>query len=93
MLYIVRRTQLYLEDDLWMALKVRAKDEGTSISELVRLATRERYMVNSEERRDAMMGIVGLWKDRSDLLDTEDFIRNLRQDNRFERLESNEPAA
>jgi hypothetical protein len=39
-----------------------------------------------EERRAAMMGIVGLWKDRTDLPDTETYIRNLRGGSRFERL-------
>ena len=39
-----------------------------------------------EQRRAAMMGIVGLWKDRTDLPDTETYIRNLRGGNRLERL-------
>jgi hypothetical protein len=43
-------------------------------------------MGNLEERRAAMMGIVGLWKDRTDLPDTETYIRNLRDDDRLERL-------
>jgi hypothetical protein len=34
---------------------------------------------NLEERRAAMMGIVGLWKDRADLPETETYIRNLRK--------------
>ncbi len=86
MLYIMRRTQLYLEDDLWTALHAKALLEKASISELVRVAVRERYMGNQEERRAAMMSIVGLWKDRDDLPDTETYVRNLRNDNRLERL-------
>ena len=39
-----------------------------------------------EERRAAMMGIVGLWKDRTDLPDTETYIRNLRGGTRLARL-------
>jgi hypothetical protein len=39
-----------------------------------------------EERRAAMMGIVGLWKDRTDLPDTETYVRNLRKGRRLERL-------
>jgi hypothetical protein len=86
MLYIVRRTQLYLEDDLWAALHSRALLEGVTVSELVRVAVRDRYMGNLEERRAAMLGIVGLWKDRSGLEDAEAFIRSLRDDDRQERL-------
>jgi len=41
-----------------------------------------------EQRRAAMMGIVGLWKDRTDLPDTETYIRNLRGDDRPERFEA-----
>ena len=41
-----------------------------------------------EQRRAAMMGIVGLWRDRTDLPDTETYIRNLRDDNRQERFEA-----
>jgi hypothetical protein len=39
-----------------------------------------------EERKAAMMGIVGLWKDRTDLPDTETYIRNLREGTRLKRL-------
>ncbi len=84
----MRRTQLYLEDDLWAALHTKALLEGASVSELVRVAVRERYMGNLEERRAAMLGIVGLWKDRSGLEDAESFIRDLRDDDRLKRLEA-----
>ena len=39
-----------------------------------------------EERKAAMMGIVGLCKDRTDLPDTETYVRNLRGGTRLERL-------
>jgi len=39
-----------------------------------------------EERKAAMMGIVGLWKDRTDLPDTETYVRNLRKGARLKRL-------
>ena len=42
--------------------------------------------VQLEERKAAMMGIVGLWKDRTDLPDTETCIRNLRNGTRLARL-------
>ena len=82
----MRRTQLYLEEDLWTTLHAQAALARTSVSELVRTAAREKYMGNREQRRAAMMGIVGLRKDRTDLPDTEEYIRSLRDDDRFERL-------
>jgi len=84
----MRRTQLYLDDDLWNTLHTRARSEGTTISDLVRQAVRERYLGNLDERREAMEAIVGIWKDRTDLPDsTEEYVRSLRRDTRIERLE------
>lgn len=81
-LYIVRRTQLYLDDDLWNALHIRSRQEKTTISELVRQAVRERYLDKADERRAAMLGIVGIWKDRADIQDSTAYIRELRKDRR-----------
>jgi Ribbon-helix-helix protein, copG family len=87
MLYIMKRTQLYLDDDLWNALHARARNEGTTISALVREAARARYIGNLDERRKAMMAFVGIRKDRTDLPDsTEEYVRSLRRDTRLERL-------
>src|SRR5450631_4055268 len=66
MLYIMRRTQLYLDEDLWNALHFHARLHGQTISELVRKAARDKYMGNPEERLAAMKAIVGLWRDRKD---------------------------
>jgi hypothetical protein len=84
----MRRTQLYLDDDLWTALHAKALLEGATISELVRIAVRERYMGNLEERRQAMLGIIGLWKDRDDLEDTETMVRRLRSGARLKRAQA-----
>ena len=82
----MRRTQLYMEDDLWKALHAEARRERTTISDLVRRAVRERYPANREKRRAAMMAWAGLWKDRDDLPETEEYVRNLRDDHRLDRL-------
>jgi hypothetical protein len=82
----MRRTQLYLDEDLWEALHKRAATEKTTISELVRKAARDRYLMDPEKRRAALMGIVGMWKDRTDLPDTETYVRNLRKGTRLKRL-------
>jgi hypothetical protein len=83
----MRRTQLYLDDDLWNALHARARSQGTTISDLVRRAARERYLGNLDERREAMLAFVGIRKDRKDLPNsTEEYVRSLRSDTRLERL-------
>jgi hypothetical protein len=82
----VKRTQLYLDDDLWEALHERARKEGTTLSELVRQATRDRYLGNFEQRRKAMLAIVGIWKDRPEFRDPQKYVRSLRADTRLDRL-------
>ena len=73
----MRRTQLYLEEDLWNLLHVVADREGTSISQLVRDAVRERYSSNFEKRREAMLALIGT---RSDFVgDTDEYVRELRR--------------
>src|SRR5215471_6681379 len=61
-IYIMRRTQLYLDDQLWGALHARAQSEKTSVSELVRQAVRERYLGDLDRRREAMQNFVGIRK-------------------------------
>lgn len=82
----MKRTQLYLDEDLWTALRTHARREKTTVSDLIRSAARDRYMGNPEQRRAALMGIVGLWKDRTDLPDTETYVRKLRSGTRLKRL-------
>ena len=82
----MKRTQLYMDDDVWKVLQIRARQSKSTISELVRQAVREKYMDDKARRKEAMMAIIGLWKDRTDLPDTETYIRRLRKDNRLERI-------
>jgi len=82
----VKRTQLYLDEDLWQALHERARSEQTTISDLVRRAARERYLIDLDKRRAAMEKFVGSSKDRWSFEDTEAYIRSLRRSARLERL-------
>ena len=88
MLYIVKRTQLYLNEDIWKALHVRSRQQGTSISELVRQAVRDKYGSSPASRRQAMQALVGLWRDRKDLPDSTAYVRRLRKGNRLKRIVS-----
>ena len=85
-LYIVRRTQLYLDDDLWEALHAHARRERTTVSDLVRKAARDRYLAPSEERSKAMRAIVGMWRDRPEFSDPEEYVRKLRRGERITKL-------
>jgi hypothetical protein len=84
----MKRTQLYLNEDIWKALHIRARQRKTTISELVRQAVREKYGNSSADRRQAMQAMVGLWKDRKDLPDTQQYVRRLRKGKRLRRITS-----
>jgi len=85
-MYIVRRTQLYLEEDVWKTLQIRSRQSGTTISALVREAVRGRYMNQPAERGQAMEALAGLRKDRPEFANAEEYVRRLRRGSRLERL-------
>ena len=82
----MKRTQLYIEDDVWKVLAIRAKQSHSTISELVRQALREKYLNGMSNRKEALLAAVGLWKDRSDIPDGETYVRRLRKDHRLARI-------
>ena len=84
----MKRTQLYLDEDIWKALHIQSRQRRTSISELVRMAVRDRYGASQTNRRQAMKAIVGMWRDREDLSDADAYVRQLRKGKRLKRLAS-----
>jgi hypothetical protein len=82
----MKRTQLYMEDDVWKVLQIRAKQSKSTISELVRQAVREKYLDDKSKRREALLSAIGIWKDRTDLPDTETYVRSLRNGKRLKRI-------
>jgi hypothetical protein len=86
MIYIMRRTQLYIDDHLWNALHTQARSRKTSVSELVREAVRDRYLGKRDEQAKAMQEFVGIRKNRSESLDAVEYVRALRRGGRLERL-------
>lgn len=90
MIYIMRRTQLYLEEETWGTLQVLAHQSGVTVSELVRQAVRERYLGRAAMRKKAMAAFVGsgAGDGGKDIPDTEAYIRKLRKGTRVQRLSS-----
>jgi hypothetical protein len=58
---------------------LRARESGSTMSELVRKAIRDSYFGSSVDRKAAMTGIIGLWKDRDDIGDAKEYVRKLRR--------------
>jgi hypothetical protein len=82
----MKRTQLYLNEDIWKALHIRSRQQGTSISELVRQAVRDKYENSPASRKQAMQALVGMRKDRKDLPDSTVYVRRLRKGKRLRRI-------
>ena len=82
----MRRTQLYLDDELWGTLRIRSQQAGTSISDLVRQAVREKYSSGLAGRQQAMQAFAGIWKDRTGLSDPDAYLRGLRKGSRLKRM-------
>ena len=83
----MRRTQLFMDEDLWETLHLRARQSGTTVSELVRQAVRDKYAVRHAQRREAMQAFAGLWKDRPGLPATETYVHRLRRGKRLKRIQ------
>ena len=86
MLYIMRRTQLYLDDHLWNALHARAKNEKTTLSELVRKAIRDKYIGDQSERQKAMENFIGIREEHPSSISATKYIRDLRRGSRLNKL-------
>jgi len=82
----MRRTQLYLDDDLWNVLHARARSGKTTISELVRTAVRERYLGQRDRQIKAMREFVGIRKAGTEPADAVEYVRSLRRGSRLDRL-------
>jgi hypothetical protein len=85
-MYIMKRTQLYLDENIWEGLHVRAKSENTTISDLVRRAIEAQYFSNLERRAKAMKAIIGIRPASPSDLDSTEEVRLLREGDRFARL-------
>ncbi|MBS1874341.1 MAG: ribbon-helix-helix protein, CopG family [Acidobacteria bacterium] len=83
----MRRTQLYLDEQLWNALHAQAKTRRTTVSELVREAVRDRYLGSLQEREQAMRQFIGSRLGGVDA-DAVEEVRELRRGSRLDRLET-----
>ncbi len=84
----MKRTQLYLDDESWQALRIAAEQSDTSISELVRRAVRDKYSAGPAARAEAMRALVGIRKNQRGGIDSTAYVRALRRGRRLKRLAS-----
>ena len=82
----MRRIWVYLDAELWTVLRIRARNEKTTISHLLREDARDRYLGGLEERREAMQAVVGIRQGRAGPLASSRDIRRLRRGSRIDSL-------
>jgi hypothetical protein len=83
----MKRTQLYLDDDIAKILSAVSRQQGKTISELVRECVREKFGAKEKiNRAELARELGGVWKGRQDLGETEKYLRKLRSDTRRKRL-------
>src|SRR2546428_14031089 len=74
------RTQLYLDEAVHRRLRGLARQEGRTISELVRDALVRAYGAGADAREATLRAIKGLWRNRTDLGDTSGYVKRLGPD-------------
>lgn len=83
----MKRTQLYIEDDVFRILRRLSREKTTSISELVREAVRKVYALEKPEHAEEVLReAAGIWKDRKDIRSADHYVRQMRKDTRRERM-------
>jgi predicted DNA-binding protein len=77
------RTQLFLDEAIHERLRSLARKQGRTVSALVREVL-ERVFGNraQDERERTLKAIEGLWRGRSDIGATREYVRGLRRSTR-----------
>jgi Ribbon-helix-helix protein, copG family len=83
----MKRTQLYLDEEMAKTLAKLSRQKGTTISELVRESLHEKYMtVRADGKAALARQLSGIWAKRSDLAKIGQVIRALRKGGRRKRF-------
>ncbi|MBI2341006.1 MAG: hypothetical protein HYU99_11680 [Deltaproteobacteria bacterium] len=84
----MKRTQLYIDDSQFQLLFSISREKKTTVSDLVRRALDKVYG-RRRRKRDfikALNASFGIWKNRTDLPPTDEYVRSLRKDTRWKRF-------
>lgn len=83
----MKRTQLYLDEEMARTLAALSRQKGVTVSELVRESVEEKYMSREDiDKVDLARQLSGIWRNRKDLKEIHQFIRKLRKGARLKRL-------
>jgi negative regulator of replication initiation len=79
----MRRTQIYLDDEIYEILKKESSILGKSASQIIRENLKESILNRQEKIIKAIDDSKGAWKDKTDF-EVNGFIRKLRKGNRID---------
>lgn len=83
----MKRTQLYLDEEMARTLAVLSRQKGTTVSELVRESVQEKYMNRKDiDKVSLARQLSGIWRNKKDLRAIDQTIRRLRKGTRLKRL-------
>lgn len=83
----MKRTQLYLDEEMARTLAALGRQKGKTVSELVRESVEEKYMSKKDlDKGQLARQLAGVWRDRKDLKDVDRMLRRLRKGTRLKRL-------
>lgn len=83
----MKRTQLYLDEEMARTLAALSRQKGVTVSELVRESVQETYMSKKEiDKASLARQLSGVWRSRKDLEDIDRAVRKLRKGTRLKRL-------
>ena len=85
---VMRRTQIYLDDQQRRKLDRVAKRTHRTVSDLIREAIDARYTATPKADfiEGLRAGVFAAWKQRADLGPTDRYVRRLRRGSRVDRL-------
>ena len=83
----MKRTQLYLDEEMARMLAALSRQKGTTVSELVRESVQEKYMSKKEINKASLARqLSGIWRKRKGLEGIDFTVRRLRKRTRLKRL-------
>ncbi len=77
----MKRTQIYLDQEIFNSLMVESKKYKKTISELIRDCIKDSRKNKVDNIQNAMENIKGLWQDKD--IDVDRYIRDLRTDRKI----------
>jgi predicted CopG family antitoxin len=78
---LMKRTQIYIDEETYGNLKRESRLRGVSVSELIRESLQQKMSGRVERIIRATEGVSGIWKDRR--FDVEEFVRSARRDRKI----------